>query len=83
MFSQLTLPPMIGWAILFGLGFAIMSGGGILLGMNDKAFVAQTASGLLFGGIIGAIAGPIILRSQSRLARKSDSKSNTEAEQTT
>jgi hypothetical protein len=83
MFSKLDLPPMIGWAMIFGLGFAIMNGGGVILGMNDKDFVSQTVSGLLFGGIIGAIAGPIIQRNQSRRAQQSDTESNAETKQTT
>lgn len=81
--TKLNVPPMIGWAILFGLAFSIMSGGGVLLGMDDRAFVSQTIGGLLTGAIIGAIAGPIIEKNQSRLVEKPNSDKNSNSDETT
>ncbi|MHC4878920.1 MAG: hypothetical protein ACYTGL_20915 [Planctomycetota bacterium] len=82
--SRLKTPPVVGWALLFGLGFSIMSGGGVLLGMNDKEFVSETFGGLLWGGILGAIAGPIIQRNNQALeSRDSASESGSEDTSTT
>ncbi len=55
---RVNVPPRISWAIIIGLSFAIMNGGGVLLGMSDKEFVSEVFGGLLFGGMIGAAAGP-------------------------
>lgn len=64
--SKLRLPAFIGWAFVMGLAYAIMNGGGIFLGMSDKAFWPETIKGFFFGAIVGAIAGPLIHRSQMR-----------------
>lgn len=64
--SKLRLPAFLGWAFVMGLAFAIMNGGGIVLGMNDKAFWPETIKGILFGAFVGAIAGPLIQRIQMR-----------------
>ena len=64
--TKLKLPAFIGWALVMGLAFAIMNGGGILLGISDKVFWLETIKGVFFGAIIGAIAGPLIHRIQMR-----------------
>ena len=64
--TKLRLPAFIGWAFVMGLAFAIMNGGGILLGMSDKVFWLETIKGFLFGAIVGAISGPLIHRIQVR-----------------
>lgn len=64
--ARLRLPAFISWAFVMGLAFAIMNGGGILLGMSDKVFWLETIKGFLFGAFVGAIAGPLIQRIQQR-----------------
>ena len=64
--TKLRLPAFIGWAFVMGLAFAIMNGGGILLGMSDKVFWLETIKGFFFGAIVGTIAGPLIQRIQVR-----------------
>ena len=64
--SKLKLPPLIAYAIVMGLAFAIMGGGGVLLGMSDKSLAAETIMGFIQGAIVGAISGPIIHRRQLR-----------------
>lgn len=64
--TKLKLPAFIGWAFVMGFAFVIMNGGGILLGMSEKAFWLETIKGFFFGAIIGAIAGPLIHRIQMR-----------------
>ena len=55
-----------------------MNGGEILLGMSDRAFWPETIKGFLFGAFVGAIAGPLIQRSQMRRIQKTqlDSKAS-------
>lgn len=67
LFMKVRWPPMITWAILMGLGFAFMNGGGVLMGMNDQPFLWTTGKGFLSGAFIGAIAAPFIQRTQGRL----------------
>jgi Ni/Fe-hydrogenase subunit HybB-like protein len=74
-FSRLRLPAFIGWAFVMGLSFAIMTGGGILLGMNDKAFWPETIKQFILGTIVGAIAGPLIQRNQMRRNQTTQLKS--------
>lgn len=69
-FSWLRLPAFIGWALVMGLTFAIMNGGGVLLGVNEKEFWPETLGGLLQGVVVGAIAGPLIQRVQARRIQK-------------
>lgn len=47
--SKIQLPSYIHWSFLMGLAFAIMNGGGVLLGMNEKEFWPETISGSLLG----------------------------------
>ena len=79
--SKLRLPAFIGWALVMGLAFAIMNGGGILLGMNDKVFWPEIIKGFLFGAIVGAIAGAIIQRIQVRRIQ-SNSETSTDQQPT-
>ena len=81
--SKLQLPAFIGWAFVMGLAFAIMNGGGVLLGMNDNSLWPQTIKGFLGGALVGAIAGPIIQRNQSRRFQKTRPNSETSANQNT
>jgi hypothetical protein len=81
--SKLQLPAFIGWAFAMGLAFAIMNGGGVLLGMNDKELWSETIKGFLGGALIGAITGPIIQRNQSRRIQKAQSDSETSTDQNT
>ena len=81
--SKVRLPAFVGWAFVMGLAFAIMNGGGILLAMNDKAFWPETIKGLLFGAIVGAIAGPIIHRNQMRRLQKEQLDGKTSTDQQT
>jgi hypothetical protein len=60
-----------------GLSFAIMTGGGILLGMNDKIFWSETIKQFLLGSIVGAIAGPLIQRNQMRRIQTTQLNSET------
>lgn len=64
--SKLRLPAFIAWAFVMGLAFAIMNGGGVLLGMSEKAFWPETIKEFLLGALVGAIAGPFIHRNQMR-----------------
>ena len=80
--SKLKLPAFIGWAFVMGLAFAIMNGGGGLLGMNDKDLLPQIGSGFLGGAFIGAISGPIIQRIQSKSKRDSISNADAGSEDT-
>ena len=79
--SKLRLPAFIGWAVVMGLAFATMNGGGILLGMSNKAFWPETIKGFFFGAIVGAIAGPLIQRSQMRLSQKTQLASEQSVDQ--
>ncbi len=81
--SKLRLPAFVGWAFVMGLAFAIMNGGGILLAMSDKAFWPETVKGLLFGAIVGAIAGPLIHRNQMRRLQKGQLDGETSTDQQT
>jgi len=81
--SKIQLPSYIHWSFLMGLAFAIMNGGGVLLGMNEKEFWPETISGSLLGALVGAIAGPIILRNQSRRIQKTRLNSETLADRKT
>ena len=75
--SKLRLPAFISWAFVMGLSFAIMTGGGILLGMNDKIFWSETIKQFLLGSIAGAIAGPLIQRNQMRRIQTTQLNSET------
>lgn len=75
--TKLRLPAFISWAFVMGLSFAIMTGGGILLGMNDKIFWSETIKQFLLGSIVGAIAGPLIQRNQMRRIQTTQLNSET------
>ena len=81
--SKIQLPSYIHWALLMGLAFAIQNGGGVLLGMNEKEFWRETISGFLMGALVGAIAGPIILRNLSRRIQKTLPNSETVSDRKT
>jgi predicted permease len=71
--SRISLPSYLGWAIMFSIAFAMMNGGGVIMGIGDADFWPSTIAGLLQGAVIGAIAGPLIQRSQKRRSRADES----------
>jgi len=79
--SRLQLHAFIGWAFWMGLAFAIMNGGGTLLGMNDNEFWPETIKRTLQGALIGAIAVQIIQRNQLRRIKKTQLNSETSTDQ--
>lgn len=73
--------PRVGWGIIFGLGFVIMGGGGVALGMSDKDLTSEVLGGIIWGGAIGAAGGPFL--HQVRSSKTSTSEDSRDKENAT
>lgn len=66
MMPRSKLPTFVKWAILFALAFAIMDGGGVLIGASTDAFWPSVFTGLATGALAGAITGRLLQRMQTK-----------------
>ncbi|MGV3483109.1 MAG: hypothetical protein ACO1RT_01685 [Planctomycetaceae bacterium] len=81
-FSKLQPPAFVGWAFVIGLAFAIMNGGGVLLGMNEKELWPEIIKGFLGGALVGAISGSISQRNHLRRVQKTQFDTETSTDPT-